>query len=130
LRNRKQKPGEMIEEYIAAMEELWKRIDPQNNRSEMDRLYKFIEGLRQNLSYQYNHPCLMMLKKPRVKPGIGNCFFYGNGAICVFHVTRVLAKYEWKNDTSKDQYGYVSTSIYHCFSKTRKYGGNGTAKNQ
>jgi hypothetical protein len=36
----------MIEEYIAAMEELWKRIDPQNNRSEMDRLYEFIEGLQ------------------------------------------------------------------------------------
>jgi hypothetical protein len=46
LRNRKQKPGETIEEYIAVMEELWKRIDPQNNRSEMDRLHEFIEGLQ------------------------------------------------------------------------------------
>jgi hypothetical protein len=46
LRNRKQKPDETIEEYIAAMEELWKRIDSQNNRSEMDRLHEFIEGLR------------------------------------------------------------------------------------
>jgi hypothetical protein len=36
----------MIKEYIAAMEELWKRIDPQNNRSEMDRLHEFIKGLR------------------------------------------------------------------------------------
>jgi hypothetical protein len=46
LRNRKQKPGETIEEYIAAIEELWKRIDFQNNRSEMDKLHEFIEGLR------------------------------------------------------------------------------------
>jgi hypothetical protein len=46
LRNRKQKPGKMIEKYIAAIEELWKRIDPQNNRSEIDRLHEFIEELR------------------------------------------------------------------------------------
>jgi len=46
LRNRKQKPGETIEEYVAAITELWKRIDPDNNRTELDRIHEFIEGLR------------------------------------------------------------------------------------
>ena len=46
LRNRKQKPGETIEEYVAAIAELWKRIDPQNRRTELDRIHEFIEGLR------------------------------------------------------------------------------------
>jgi hypothetical protein len=46
LRNRKQKPGETVEEYVAAIEELWKRIDPARNRTELDRIYEFIEGLR------------------------------------------------------------------------------------
>jgi len=46
LRNRKQKPGETIEEYVAAISELWKRIDPGNNRTELDRIHEFIEGLR------------------------------------------------------------------------------------
>ena len=46
LRNRKQKPGETIEEYVAVMEELWKRIDPEGRRTELDRIHEFIEGLR------------------------------------------------------------------------------------
>jgi hypothetical protein len=46
LRNRKQKPGETVEEYIAAIEELWKRVDPQGNRTELDKIHEFIEGLR------------------------------------------------------------------------------------
>jgi len=46
LRNRKQKPGETVEEYVAAIEELWKRIDPIRNRAELDRIHEFIEGLR------------------------------------------------------------------------------------
>jgi hypothetical protein len=46
LRNRKQKPGETIEEYIAGMEELWKRVDPEGRRIELDRIHEFIEGLR------------------------------------------------------------------------------------
>jgi hypothetical protein len=46
LRNRKQKPGETIEEYAAAMAELWKRIDPHDRRMELDRIHEFIEGLR------------------------------------------------------------------------------------
>ena len=46
LRNRKQKPGETVEEYIAAMEELWKRIDPTGIRTDMDKIHEFIEGLR------------------------------------------------------------------------------------
>ena len=46
LRNRKQKPGETIEEYAAAMAELWKRIDPHERRMELDRIHEFIEGLR------------------------------------------------------------------------------------
>ena len=45
LRNRKQKAGETIEEYTSAMEELWKRIDPQNARTELDRIHEYIEGL-------------------------------------------------------------------------------------
>ncbi|GES89097.1 ATP-dependent RNA helicase vasa-like isoform X2 [Rhizophagus clarus] len=46
LRNRKQKPGETIENYIAAIEELWKRVDPQGRRTELDKIHEFIEGLR------------------------------------------------------------------------------------
>ncbi|GBC05778.1 hypothetical protein RclHR1_06420001, partial [Rhizophagus clarus] len=46
LRNRKQKPGETIEDYIAAIEELWKRVDPQGRRTELDKIHEFIEGLR------------------------------------------------------------------------------------
>jgi hypothetical protein len=46
LRNRKQKPGETIEEYTAAIYELWKRIDPMNRRTELDRIHEFLEGLR------------------------------------------------------------------------------------
>jgi hypothetical protein len=46
LRNRKQKPGETVEEYIAAIEELWKRVDPVGVRTELDRIHEFIEGLR------------------------------------------------------------------------------------
>ena len=46
LRNRKQKPGETIEEYVAAISELWKRIDPDYTRTELDRIHEFIEGLR------------------------------------------------------------------------------------
>ena len=45
LRNRKQKPGETVEEYIAAIGELWKRIDPRGVRTEMDKIHEFIEGL-------------------------------------------------------------------------------------
>jgi hypothetical protein len=46
LRNRKQKPGETVEEYAAAISELWKRIDPLNRRTELDRIHEFMEGLR------------------------------------------------------------------------------------
>src|SRR5215475_6940620 len=46
LRNRKQKAGETVEEYISAIEELWKRIDPEKRRSELDKIHEFIEGLR------------------------------------------------------------------------------------
>ncbi|GBC15909.2 GATA zinc finger domain-containing protein 14-like [Rhizophagus irregularis DAOM 181602=DAOM 197198] len=46
LRNRKQKQGETIEEYIAAITELWKRVDPTNKRMELDKIHEFIEGLR------------------------------------------------------------------------------------
>ena len=46
LRNRKQKPGETVEEYVAAIEELWKRIDPRRVRTELDKIHEFIEGLR------------------------------------------------------------------------------------
>ena len=49
LRNRKQKPGETVEEYAATLEELWKRIDPHNRRMELDRISEFIEGLRAEL---------------------------------------------------------------------------------
>jgi Retrotransposon gag protein len=46
LHNRKQKPGETVEEYIAAMEKLWKRIDSWRNRTNMDKIHEFVEGLR------------------------------------------------------------------------------------
>jgi hypothetical protein len=46
LRNRKQRAGETVKEYTSAMEELWKRIDPNRNRTELDRISEFIEGLR------------------------------------------------------------------------------------
>ena len=46
MRNRKQKPGETVEEYAAAIGKLWKRIDPLNRRTELDRIHEFIEGLR------------------------------------------------------------------------------------
>ena len=46
LKNRKQKPGETVDKYIAAMEELWKRVDPTGVRTEMDKIHEFIEGLR------------------------------------------------------------------------------------
>jgi len=46
LRNRKQWPGETIDEYTSAMEELWKRIDPRRRRTELDRISEYIEGLR------------------------------------------------------------------------------------
>ena len=46
MRNRKQRPGETIEEYAAAIYELWKRIDPMSRRTELDRIHEFIEGLR------------------------------------------------------------------------------------
>jgi len=46
LRNRKQRPGETIEEYAAAIYELWKRIDPMSRRTELDCIHEFIEGLR------------------------------------------------------------------------------------
>ncbi|CAB5358714.1 unnamed protein product [Rhizophagus irregularis] len=46
LRNRKQKQGETIEEYIAAITELWKRVDPTDRRMELDKIHEFIEGLR------------------------------------------------------------------------------------
>jgi len=46
LRNRKQRPGETIEEYAAAIYELWKRIDPMSQKTEIDRIHEFIEGLR------------------------------------------------------------------------------------
>ncbi|GBB90719.1 hypothetical protein RclHR1_17780006 [Rhizophagus clarus] len=45
LRNRKQKPGETIEDYIAAIEELWKRVDSQRRRIKLDKIHEFIEGL-------------------------------------------------------------------------------------
>ncbi|EXX60232.1 hypothetical protein RirG_181820 [Rhizophagus irregularis DAOM 197198w] len=46
LRNRKQKQGETIEEYIAAITELWKRVDPTDRRMELDKIHEFIESLR------------------------------------------------------------------------------------
>ena len=46
LRNRKQKQGETVEEYIAVITELWKRVDPTNRRMELDKIHEFIEGLR------------------------------------------------------------------------------------
>ena len=46
LRNRKQKAGETIEEYIAAMEELWKRIDLREVKVKLDRIYEYLEELR------------------------------------------------------------------------------------
>ena len=46
LRNRKQRPGETIDEYTSAMEELWKRIDPRRRHTELDRISEYIEGLR------------------------------------------------------------------------------------
>ncbi|CAB5201345.1 unnamed protein product [Rhizophagus irregularis] len=46
LRNRKQKQGETIEEYIAAITELWKRVDLTDRRMELDKIHEFIEGLR------------------------------------------------------------------------------------
>src|SRR6266496_2989908 len=46
LRNRKLRPGETIDEYTSAMEELWKRIDPKRRRTELDKISEYIEGLR------------------------------------------------------------------------------------
>ena len=46
LHNRKQKPGETVDDYTAAIKKLWKRVDPGRNRTELDRLHEFIEGLR------------------------------------------------------------------------------------
>ncbi|GET03756.1 hypothetical protein RCL_jg815.t1 [Rhizophagus clarus] len=46
LRNRKQKPGETVEDYIATIEELWKRVAPQGRRTELDKIHEFIEGLQ------------------------------------------------------------------------------------
>ncbi|CAB5202718.1 unnamed protein product [Rhizophagus irregularis] len=46
LRNRKQKQGETIEEYIAAITKLWKRVDPTDRQMELDKIHEFIEGLR------------------------------------------------------------------------------------
>ncbi|GBB89512.1 hypothetical protein RclHR1_01620024 [Rhizophagus clarus] len=37
---------ETIEDYIAAIEELWKRVDPQGRRTELYKIHEFIEGLR------------------------------------------------------------------------------------
>ncbi|PKC03715.1 hypothetical protein RhiirA5_423366, partial [Rhizophagus irregularis] len=37
---------ETIEEYIAAITELWKRVDPTDRRMELDKIHEFIEGLR------------------------------------------------------------------------------------
>ena len=45
LRNRKQRAGETVEEYTSAMEELWKRIDPKQRRTELDKISEYIEGL-------------------------------------------------------------------------------------
>ncbi|GES88976.1 hypothetical protein GLOIN_2v1772369 [Rhizophagus clarus] len=46
LRNRKQKSGETVEDYIVVIEELWKRVDPQGKRIELNKIHEFIEGLR------------------------------------------------------------------------------------
>ncbi|GES86660.1 hypothetical protein RCL_jg20600.t1 [Rhizophagus clarus] len=46
LKNRKQKPGENIEDYIAIIKELWKRVDPQDRKTELDKIHEFIEGAR------------------------------------------------------------------------------------
>ena len=46
LQNLKQRNGETIDEYVAEITELWKRIDPNNNRTNADKIAEFIEGLR------------------------------------------------------------------------------------
>uniref|UniRef100_U9ULE2 Retrotransposon gag domain-containing protein n=1 Tax=Rhizophagus irregularis (strain DAOM 181602 / DAOM 197198 / MUCL 43194) TaxID=747089 RepID=U9ULE2_RHIID len=42
LRNRKQKQKETIKEYIAAITELWKRVDSTDRRMELDKIHEFI----------------------------------------------------------------------------------------
>src|ERR1044072_2118652 len=46
LKNIKQRSEESIEGYVARLKELWRRIDPEGNRDERDRIQEFIEGLR------------------------------------------------------------------------------------
>ena len=46
LQNLKQRNGETIDEYVAQITELWKRLDPQGMRQEVDKIAEFIEGLR------------------------------------------------------------------------------------
>ncbi|GBB99649.1 hypothetical protein RclHR1_03900020 [Rhizophagus clarus] len=49
LRNRKQKPGEIIKDYIAAIEELWKRVDPQERRTELNKFMNLLKDYDLNL---------------------------------------------------------------------------------
>jgi hypothetical protein len=46
LRAHKQRQGETIESYTSKIYELWHRIDPQNRRTEEDKIQEYIEGLR------------------------------------------------------------------------------------
>ena len=46
LRNRKQRTGESVDEYVAALQELWQRVDPFTRYPEEDRLQQFLDGLR------------------------------------------------------------------------------------
>jgi dUTP pyrophosphatase len=52
LRNRKQKPGETVEKYLSALEDLWYKIDPNDVYPAEDKLSQFIEGLRDELRVQ------------------------------------------------------------------------------
>ena len=52
LKNIKQRSEESIEGYVARLKELWRRIDPEGNRDESDRIQEFIEGLRSEFIVQ------------------------------------------------------------------------------
>src|ERR1051325_4291147 len=47
LRDLKQAPGETIESYFAKIIELWQCIDPEDNRTESDKIIDFMEGLKE-----------------------------------------------------------------------------------
>ena len=47
LRSRKQKPGETVDAYNSALDELQRRVDPNRNYPEVDKIRQFIDGLHQ-----------------------------------------------------------------------------------